>query len=77
MGALDMKVRKKVQEKKCKVARLNDMHRVGARVIYNRKILDRRERLKSTDVDRPFKCSGRSKRYTTPPPQRQRESEYV
>ena len=38
---------------------------VGARVICNRKRLDRTERSRSTDVDLPLKGSGRSKGCTT------------
>ena len=49
------------------MARPNDKLVVGARQIYNRKRLDRTERLKSTDVDLPLKASGRSKRCTTHP----------
>ena len=68
---------RKVCKKKCKVARSNDMLVVGARVIYNRKRLDRTERSKITDVDLPLKSSRRSKSCTTHPLQRQRVSGYV
>ena len=68
---------RKVRKKKCKMVRPNDKLVVGAKVIYNIKILDRAERSKSTYVDLPLKGSGRSKRWTTHPPQRQGESRYV
>ena len=78
MNALEMEEWWKVQrKKKCKVARPNDKLVVGARVIYNRKILDRMKRSRSIDVDLPLKDSGRSKGCTTHLPQRQRESVYV
>ena len=77
MNALETEEWSKVWKKKCKVARPNDKLVVGARVIYNINISDRTERSKSTDVDIPLKGSGRSKRCTTHPPQRQRGSGYV
>ena len=77
MNALEMKQWRKVWKKKCKVARPNDKLVVGARGIHNIKRLDRMERLKSTYVDLPLKGSGRLKRCTTHPPQRQHESGYV
>ena len=72
MNALEMKEWRKVQKKTCKVAQLNDKLVVGARVIYNKKVLDKMKRSKSTDVDIPIKVSGWSKRCTTHPPQWQR-----
>ena len=72
MNALEMKEWRKVRKKKCKVARLNDKLVVGARVIYNRKVLDRMKKSKSTNADIPIKVSGWSKTCTTHPPQRQR-----
>ena len=78
MNALEMEEWRKVWKKKCKMTRPNDKLVAGARGIYNRKRLDRTERSKSTDdVDIPLKGSGRSKRCTVHPPQRQRESGYV
>ena len=77
MNALEMEEWRKVQKKKCKVARPNDKLVVEARVIYNRNILDRMEWSKSTDADLPLKGFGRSKRCTTHPPHRQRGSGYV
>ena len=68
MNALEMKEWRKFRKKKCKVARLNDKLVVGARVIYNRKILDRMKKSTSTDVDIPVKVSGWSKKCTTHPP---------
>ena len=53
MNTPDMEKWRKARKKKCKVARPNDKLVVGARVIYNRKVLDRTERSKSTDVDLP------------------------
>ena len=76
MNALEMEKWKKVRKKKCKVARPNDKFVVGARVICN-SLLDRTERSKSTGVDLPLNGFGRSKRCTTHPPQRQRESGYL
>ena len=58
MNALEMKEWRKVRKKKCKVAQLNDKLVVGARVIYNKNVLDRMKRSKSTDVDIPIKVSG-------------------
>ena len=77
MKALEMEEWRKVWKEKCKMARPNDKLVVVSRGIYNRKRLDRTERSKSADVNIPLKGSGRSKRYTTHPPQRQRESGYV
>ena len=74
---LEMEEWRKIRKKKCKVARPNDKLVVGARVIYNIKRLNRTERSKSTDADLPLKGFGRLKRYTTHPPQRQREPRYV
>ena len=77
MNAPEMEEWRNVRKKKYMVVRPNDKLVVGARVIYNRKILDRTERSKSTDVDLPLKGSGRLKRCTTHPPQRQHELGYV
>ena len=77
MNTPEMEEWRKVRKKKCKVTRPNDKLVVGARVIYNRKILDWTEASKSTDVEIQLNASGRSKRCTTYPPQRQRESGYV
>ena len=77
MNALEMEQWRKIWKSKCKMARSNEKLVVGARVIHNRKRSDKTERSKSTDVDIPIKGSGRSKRCTTHPPQRQRESGYV
>ena len=71
MNALEMNEWKKVRKKKCKVARLNDKVVVGARVTYNRNVLDRMKKSKSTNADIPIEVSGWSKRCTTHPPQRQ------
>ena len=77
MNALKMEEWRKFRKKKCKVIRPNDKLVIGSRVIHNRKILDRTKRSKTTDTNLPLKGSGRSKRCTTHPPQRQRESGYV
>ena len=77
MDALELEDSRKVRKKKCDVARPNDKLVVGARVLHNRKRLDRTERSKGTDIDLLLKGSGRSKRCTTHSPQRQRESGYV
>ena len=66
------KIRRK---KKCKVARPNDKLVVRARVIYKRKMKDGDG--ESIDVDQSLKGSGRSKRCTTNPPQRQPEFGYI
>ena len=78
MNALALEEWKKVRRKKIyKVARPNGKLLVGARVIYNRKRLDRTERSRSIDVNLTLKDHGRSKECTTHPPQRQHEFEYV
>ena len=54
MNAPEMDECRKVRKnKKCKVARPNDKLVAGARVICNRKRLDRTEKSRSTDVDLP------------------------